>query len=47
MQVSQDREGRLRIALVASNSPAERAGIRIGDILTTVNGKDASTYSKQ
>lgn len=46
-KVSQDEASRLRVAVVASASPAERAGIEIGDILVTVNGKDASSYSKQ
>lgn len=47
VQVSQDEAGRLRIAVVASNSPAEKAGIQIGDILLSVNGKEAASYGKQ
>ena len=47
MQVSKDEKGRLRIAVVANSSPAEKAGVQVGDILVSVNGKAATTYSKQ
>ena len=33
--------------MVASSSPAEKAGVQVGDILVSVNGKAATSFSKQ
>ncbi len=47
VQVSEDERGQLRVAVVANNSPAEKAGIQVGNILVSVNGMAASSYGKQ
>ena len=39
------RDGAL-IARVAPDSPAEKAGLRVGDLVTTVDGKAVVTYSE-
>ena len=46
-QVGQDEEGRIRISFVAEGSPAEREGVHVGDVLTTVNGIAVGDLKKE
>lgn len=42
-----DDDTRVRVALVAADSPAERAGVRTGDLLVRIDGRPASPVTVQ
>ena len=40
------REGRIVVSDVYKNEPAAKAGVRTGDVIVKLNGRDASTYER-